>query len=62
MRILFLGDVVGSSGCSKLVQNLPSQKKQREIDFVMNPSTNTPFPSDTGNAPCEVIMEWIAPN
>tara|TARA_Y100001949_G_scaffold141978_1_gene124249 strand:- start:30 stop:833 length:804 start_codon:yes stop_codon:yes gene_type:complete len=35
MRILFLGDVVGSSGCSKLAENLPSQKKQREIDFVI---------------------------
>ena len=35
MRILFLGDVVGNSGCSKLVENLPSQKKQREIDFVI---------------------------
>ena len=35
MKILFLGDVVGSSGCSKLVENLPSQKKQREIDFVI---------------------------
>ena len=35
MRILFLGDVVGSSGCSKLVENLPSQKKQRDIDFVI---------------------------
>ena len=35
MRILFLGDVVGSSGCSKLVDNLPFQKKQREIDFVI---------------------------
>ena len=35
MRILFLGDVVGSSGCSKLVENLPSQKKKREIDFVI---------------------------
>ena len=35
MRILFLGDVVGSSGCSKLVENLPSQKKQREIEFVI---------------------------
>ena len=35
MRILFLGDVVGSSGCSKLVENLPFQKKQREIDFVI---------------------------
>ena len=35
MRILFLGDVVGSSGCSKLVEDLPSQKKQRKIDFVI---------------------------
>ena len=35
MRILFLGDVVGTSGCSKLVEDLPSQKKQREIDFVI---------------------------
>jgi len=35
MRILFLGDVVGRSGCSKLVEDLPSQKKQREIDFVI---------------------------
>ena len=35
MKILFLGDVVGNSGCSKLIENLPSQKKQREIDFVI---------------------------
>ena len=35
MRILFLGDVVGSTGCSKLIENLPSQKKKREIDFVI---------------------------
>ena len=35
MRILFLGDVVGITGCSKLIENLPSQKKQREIDFVI---------------------------
>ena len=35
MRILFLGDVVGSSGSSKLVEDLPAQKKKREIDFVI---------------------------
>jgi metallophosphoesterase (TIGR00282 family) len=35
MRILFLGDVVGNSGCSKLVKDLPSQKKQKKIDFVI---------------------------
>tara|TARA_Y100001935_G_scaffold233519_1_gene216025 strand:- start:52 stop:855 length:804 start_codon:yes stop_codon:yes gene_type:complete len=35
MRILFLGDVVGNSGITKLAENLPFQKKQREIDFVI---------------------------
>ena len=35
MRILFLGDVVGSSGSSKLVEDLPAQKKKRDIDFVI---------------------------
>ena len=35
MRILFLGDVVGSSGCAKLSKDLPSQKKLRNIDFVI---------------------------
>ena len=35
MRILFLGDVVGSSGCSKIVSNLPDQIKENKIDFVI---------------------------
>ena len=35
MRILFLGDIVGSSGCSALMQNLPEQIKNRNIDFVI---------------------------
>ena len=35
MRILFLGDVVGSSGCAKLTKDLPSQKKLRNIDYVI---------------------------
>jgi len=35
MRILFLGDVVGSSGCSALIQNLPDQIKNKNIDFVI---------------------------
>ena len=35
MRILFLGDIVGSSGCSALIQNLPEQIKNRNIDFVI---------------------------
>ena len=35
MRILFLGDVVGISGCSKLLSNLLSEIKKNKIDFVI---------------------------
>ncbi len=35
MRILFLGDVVGISGCSKLTENLSYQLKLNKIDFVI---------------------------
>ena len=35
MKILFLGDVVGISGCSKLTNNLLSEIKSKNIDFVI---------------------------
>jgi len=35
MRILFLGDVVGISGCSKLMNNLLNEIKSNKIDFVI---------------------------
>ena len=35
MRILFLGDVVGISGCSKIYNNLFDQIKKNNIDFVI---------------------------
>ena len=35
MRILFLGDVVGISGCSKLTSNLLNEIKLNNIDFVI---------------------------
>ena len=35
MRILFLGDVVGISGCSKLMNNLLNEIKSKKIDFVI---------------------------
>ena len=35
MRILFLGDVVGISGCSKIMNNLLNQIKIKKIDFVI---------------------------
>ena len=35
MRILFLGDIVGVSGCSKLISNLLNEIRLNEIDFVI---------------------------
>ena len=35
MRILFLGDVVGISGCSKLTSNLLNEIDKNKIDFVI---------------------------
>ena len=35
MKILFLGDVVGISGCSKILRNLKSEVEKRQIDFVI---------------------------
>ena len=35
MRILFLGDVVGTSGCLKIIDNLLNQIKENKIDFVI---------------------------
>tara|TARA_B100001175_G_scaffold313786_1_gene321962 strand:- start:222 stop:1019 length:798 start_codon:yes stop_codon:yes gene_type:complete len=35
MKILFLGDVVGISGCSKLMNNLLEEIKLKKIDFVI---------------------------
>ena len=35
MRILFLGDIVGISGCSKIINNLFEQIQVNKIDFVI---------------------------
>ena len=35
MRILFLWDVVGISGCSKIMNNLKAEIKKRNINFVI---------------------------
>ena len=35
MRILFLGDVVGISGCSKLTSTLLNEINRKKIDFVI---------------------------
>ena len=35
MKILFLGDVAGPSGCKAVQSYLPQIKKNNEIDFVI---------------------------
>ena len=35
MKILFLGDVVGVSGCSKLLSNLKNEIESKKINFVI---------------------------
>ena len=35
MKVLFLGDVVGSSGCSKIKKDLLTQIEKNKIDFVI---------------------------
>ena len=35
MKILFLGDIIGLSGCSAIEQCLPEQIKKNQIDFVI---------------------------
>ncbi len=45
MRILFLGDVVGISGCSKILNNLKAEIEKRNINFVIVNGENS---DDTG--------------
>ena len=47
MRILFLGDVVGNSGCESLKQNLSNIIKNQSIDFVVVNGENS-FDSGVG--------------
>ena len=44
MRILFLGDVVGITGCSKIMNNLKSEIKRKNIDFVILNGENSSGP------------------
>ena len=54
MKILFLGDVVGISGCSKLMNNLLNQIKLNNIDFVIVNAENA---NDTGVGLTKEICE-----
>jgi len=44
MRVLFLGDVVGISGCSKILNNLKSEIDKKKINFVIVNGENSAEP------------------
>ena len=44
MKILFLGDVVGISGCSKIMNNLKSEIEKKNINFVILNGENSAEP------------------
>ena len=44
MRILFLGDVVGISGCSKIQNNLKAEIEKKNINFVIVNGENSAEP------------------
>ena len=54
MRILFLGDIVGVSGCSKVTSNLFNQIRINKIDFVIVNGENA---ADTGVGLTKEICE-----
>ena len=54
MRILFLGDVVGNAGCSKIIEYLPGEIKKHKIDFVIVNAENA---DETGVGLTQTICE-----
>lgn len=50
MRILCIGDVVGSIGCEFLRNNLPTLKKVKGVDFVICNGENSA--DGNGLTPC----------
>ena len=59
MKILFLGDVVGISGCLKIKNNLLDQIKIKKIDFVIVNGENA---SETGVGLTEKICKEFFKN
>ncbi len=41
MNILFIGDIIGNSGVKKVIEVLPSLKKEKNIDFVIANGENS---------------------
>ena len=56
MNILFLGDIVGDSGCMAVKENLPKIIKDKSIDFVVANGENA---ANDGVGITENIVDWL---
>ena len=56
MRILFLGDIVGPSGCNVVKRFLPDIIKKRDLDFVVANGENA---ADSGLGITEKISKEL---
>ena len=54
MKILFLGDIVGPSGCKVVKNHLPKIIKQKNLDFVVANGENA---ADNGTGITEKIFD-----
>ena len=54
MRVLFLGDVVGQTGCNAIKENLQKIVKEKKIDFTIVNGENA---ADDGNGITQNILE-----
>jgi metallophosphoesterase (TIGR00282 family) len=54
MRVLFLGDVVGQTGCNAIKENLKKIVKEKKIDFTIVNGENA---ADDGNGITQNILE-----
>ena len=59
MRVLFLGDIVGVSGCSKLIDNLSDQIKKNRIDFVIVNGENDESGVGLAKEICEKLLSQV---
>ena len=57
MRILFCGDIVGSSGRKIVISNLSSIKQEKEIDFVIANGENAAGGFGITPSICEQLYE-----
>ncbi len=57
MRLLFIGDVVGSSGCEFLMKKLPDYKKENNIDICIANGENSAQGNGVTPVSCKMLYD-----